>query len=129
MIKLKKPTDEIFHLSVNKLVEMSYPVCEGQHPIFEKFGTRTGGICDEWVLNKNWRSFSDTEKWKYVALCAFYWQQYYEYLYDRLRVEDKIECMKRKLEEKKDDERERDFIERYIQELEKSLTTTESVSE
>ena len=129
MLKLKKPTDEIFHLNVDDLVKKVYPDYEGQHPLFEKFGHRYAGIYDDWIYTEDWEQLSDTEKWQYVALCSLYWKQWYMYWYERERTRCEIERMYRKLEEKKDNERERDFIEKYIQELEKSLTTTESVSE
>ena len=64
--------------NVNELVKECYPNGEYQHPIFAKFGTRTGGICDTWLLNDTWRSLPDIDKWKYVALCSLYWNKRHE---------------------------------------------------
>ena len=74
------PKDEdIFIDDVDVLVEKSYPNHEGQHPLFKKFGTRTGGFYDTWLYTKDWSQLSETEKWKYVALCALYWKEQYKY--------------------------------------------------
>ena len=76
----KPPKDEdIFIDDVNVLVKKSYPDHEGQHPLFKKFGTRTGGFFDTWIYTKDWDQLSETEKWKYVALCALYWEKQYKY--------------------------------------------------
>ena len=75
-----KPEDkDIFIDDVDKLVLQVYPDYEGQHPLFKKFGTRTGGICDTWLRTDNWKNLSELEKWKYVALCSLYWEKTYEY--------------------------------------------------
>ena len=50
----RKSNKEIFK-SVNELVEENYPNCENDHSIFKRFGMRTGGICDTWVLKKDWK--------------------------------------------------------------------------
>ena len=64
--------------SVDTLVEESFPYYEGQHPLFEKFGVRTGGICDTWLLNNKWKDYPEELKWKYVALCSYYWLHEYK---------------------------------------------------
>lgn len=75
-----KPKDEdIFIDNVDKLVLQVYPEYEDQHPLFKKFGTRTGGVCDTWLRTNNWKDLSELEKWKYVALCSLYWEKTYEY--------------------------------------------------
>lgn len=74
------PKDEdIFIDDVDVLVKKSYPDNEEQHPLFKKFGVRTGGFIDTWIYTKDWNQLSETEKWKYVALCALYWKKQYEY--------------------------------------------------
>ena len=75
----RPPKNEDIFKDVNSLVEKSFPNCESDNPIFRKFGTRTGGMIDTWILNKNWKSFSNEDKWKYVAYCALYWQEQYKY--------------------------------------------------
>lgn len=78
-----KPNDEdIFIDDVDKLVLQVYPDYEGQHPLFKKFGIRTGGICDTWLRTDDWKDLSETEKWKYVALCSLYWEKTYEYWFE-----------------------------------------------
>lgn len=78
------PKDEdIFIDDVNLLVKTSSPSYEGQHPLFKKFGTRTGGIYDTWLYTENWEQLDEVEKWKYVALCALYWEKQYEYRYEQ----------------------------------------------
>lgn len=64
--------------SVDTLVKESYPHYEAQHPLFKKFGTRTGGICDTWFFNDKWKDYPEELKWKYVALCNYYWLQEYK---------------------------------------------------
>lgn len=66
----------VFYKSVDELVKMSYPSYEGQHPLFQKFGVRTGGICDYWQFISGWETFPEIEKWEYVALCAIYWNEF-----------------------------------------------------
>lgn len=69
----QKPNEsKIFIDDVNELVKISFPDHEGQHPLFKKFGVRSGGICDTWIRTNNWENLSDCEKWKYVALCSLY---------------------------------------------------------
>ena len=70
---------EIFIDDVDKLVMQTYPDHEGQHPLFKKFGTRTGGFTDAWVRTQDWQNLPEVEKWKYVALCSLYWQEVYQY--------------------------------------------------
>lgn len=75
-----RPNDkDIFIDDVDALVLQMYPEHEGQHPLFQKFGTRTGGICDYWLRTNDWKNLTETEKWKYVALCALYWERQYKY--------------------------------------------------
>ncbi len=75
-----KPKDEdIFIDDVDKLVLQVYPDHESQHPLFKKFGTRTGGFVDTWLRTDNWENLSELEKWKYVALCSLYWEKTYKY--------------------------------------------------
>lgn len=74
---------EIFIDDVDRLVLRCYPDHEGQHPIFEKFGMRTGGMYDTWLYTKDWRQLPEIEKWKYVALCSLYWESMYEYRYNQ----------------------------------------------
>lgn len=83
-----KPFHErhIFNKTIDEFVKRSFPNCEGQHPLFQKFGVRTGGICDCWHFISGWESFPEIEKWKYVALCQKYWL---EYQLINSRVEDK----------------------------------------
>ena len=71
--------EDIFIDDVDRLVLQTYPEHEGQHPLFKKFGTRTGGICDTWSRTNDWKNLTETEKWKYVALCALYWEHQYQY--------------------------------------------------
>ena len=72
----KRPIEkEIFEKDINTLVKENYPLHEGQHPLFELFGTRTGGFCDTWLYTKDWQNLPEIDKWKYVALCALYWQK------------------------------------------------------
>ena len=71
-------SDDDFLECVEKVVE-SYPDDEGQHPLFKKFDVRTGGLYDTWIYTKDWNQLSETEKWKYVALCALSWKKQYEY--------------------------------------------------
>lgn len=78
---------EIFIDDIDKLVLRCYPNHEGQHPIFEKFGFRTGGLCDNWQRTKDWKQLPEIEKWKYVALCSLYWENMYEYWLDKERYE------------------------------------------
>lgn len=66
----------IFHKTVDELVEISFPHYEGQHPLFQKFGVRTSGICDCWQFISGWKNFPEIEKWKYIALCAIYWREF-----------------------------------------------------
>lgn len=90
--------------SVDTLVEESYPHYEAQHPLFEMFGTRTGGICDTWLLNDKWKDYPEELKWKYVALCNYYWlQEYKKWDDDNMneinKLKDKIFELERKLKE------------------------------
>lgn len=79
-----KPKDEdILIDDVDLLVQASYPNHEGQHPLFKKFGTRTGGICDTWLYTTNWKQLDEIDKWKYVALCALYWEKQYKYWHEQ----------------------------------------------
>lgn len=79
-----EPKDEdIFIDDVDLLVKKSYPNDEGQHPLFKKFGIRTGGICETWLYTENWEQLEEVDKWKYVALCALYWEKQYEYWYEQ----------------------------------------------
>lgn len=90
-----KPKDEdIFIDDVNLLVQMSYPDYEGQHPLFKKFGTRTGGINDTWLYTKDWEQLDEVDKWKYVALCALYWQKQYAYWCDKKDYQHYKELLK-----------------------------------
>jgi hypothetical protein len=92
----KEPKNEFFNMNANEIIEkqIAFPSHEGQHPLFKKFGVRTGGICDQWLLNENWRQFSETEKWKYIALCALYWKSQYQYWYDRKEYEQYLNYKK-----------------------------------
>lgn len=83
-----KLDNEIFIDDVDKLVLESYPYHEHQHPLFKKFGTRTGGYIDAWLYTDDWKNLSDTEKWKYVALCERYWRYFYDYLYHEKEYEE-----------------------------------------
>ena len=58
----RPPKNEDIFKDVNSLVEKSFPNCESDNPIFRQFGTRTGGMIDTWILNKNWKSFSNEDK-------------------------------------------------------------------
>lgn len=90
------PKDEdIFIDDVDFLVKKSYPYHEGQHPLFKKFGVRTGGICDTWLYTKNWEQLEEVDKWKYVALCALYWEKQYMYWYEQ----EKYKQYKKQLKE------------------------------
>jgi hypothetical protein len=80
--------DEIFNKTVDELVEESYPDHEGQHPLFKKFGVRTGGICDTWLYTKDWQDLPEIDKWKYIALCALYWEKQYEYWYEKKEYQE-----------------------------------------
>ena len=35
-----------------------------------------------WKFNNNWKNFSEIEKWKYIALCAIYWNEFIKWLKD-----------------------------------------------
>ena len=84
-----KPEDkDIFIDDVDQLVLQVFPDHEGQHPLFEKFGTRTGGFCDTWERTKDWKNLTETEKWKYVALCSLYWERQYQYWLDCKEYKD-----------------------------------------
>ena len=75
-----EPKDsEIFVDDVDELVLQCYPDHEGQHDLLKKFGVRTGGICDGWWFNDEWRSLPELDKWRYVAYCSLYWLRWYEY--------------------------------------------------
>lgn len=82
------PKDKDIFKDVNTLVKKSYPEYENQHPLFKKFGTRTGGMCDTWIFKKGWESLPEVDKWKYVAYCALYWQKQYEYWLDKIEYEN-----------------------------------------
>ena len=77
------PKDKDIFKDVNTLVKKSFPDHEGQHPLFKKFGTRTGGICDTWLFKKGWESLPEVDKWKYIAYCALYWKEQYKYWLER----------------------------------------------
>ena len=81
--------EEIFLDDIDTLVEKVYPSHEGQMPLFKKFGTRTGGICDCWLYTKDWKELPEIEKWKYVAYCALYWEAQYEYWFEQERFKNK----------------------------------------
>lgn len=86
--------DEIFNKTVDELVEESYPDHEGQHPLFKKFGVRTGGICDTWLYTKDWQDLPEIDKWKYIALCALYWKKQYAYWLDEEEFSQYLEHLK-----------------------------------
>ena len=84
-----KPNDkDIFIDDVDILVSQVYPDHEMQHPLFKKFGTRTGGFCDMWLRTDDWKSSTEAEKWKYVALCSLYWKCQYKYWYECKEYEE-----------------------------------------
>lgn len=72
----------VFHKTLDKLVQESHPNNEKDHPIFEKFGMRTKDELRIWKFNNNWKNFSEIEKWKYIALCAIYWNEFIKWLKD-----------------------------------------------
>lgn len=80
--------EEIFLDDIDLLVEKTVPEHEGQLPLFEKFGTRIGGICDRWVYTKDWKELPEIEKWQYVAYCALFWKAQYQYWYYEERFEN-----------------------------------------
>lgn len=86
--------NEIFSKTVDELVEESCPDHEGQHPLFKKFGVRTGGIYDTWLYTKDWRDLPEIDKWKYVALCALYWEKQYAYQVDEEHFNKYLEHLK-----------------------------------
>ena len=88
--------ENIFIDDVDKLVMQVYPEHEGQHPLFKKFGTRTGGICDIWDRTSNWKNLSELEKWKYVALCSLYWEKMYAYWYEKKEYEEYLKYVENK---------------------------------
>lgn len=92
----EKPKDKFFNMTANEIIEKQviFPLHEGQHPLFKKFGVRTGGICDQWLLNENWRQFSEAEKWKYIALCALYWENQYKYWREQKEYEEYLNYKK-----------------------------------
>lgn len=87
--------DEIFNKTVDELVEESYPDHEGQHPLFKKFGVRTGGIYDTWLYTKDWQDLPEVDKWKYIALCALYWEKQYAYWLDKKEFNQYLEHLKK----------------------------------
>lgn len=94
--------DYIFIADVDDLVRENYPDHEGQHPLFKKFGIRSGGICDCWYFHDGWENFSELEKWKYIALCSLYWEKQYQNWLDKRDYElyklELIEWSKKKPE-------------------------------
>lgn len=102
----KKPKNEFFNMNANEIIQKQiiYPFHEGQHPLFKKFGVRTGGMLDQWLLNKGWEHFSETEKWKYIALCALYWEYQYRYWYQQKEYEEYLNYKKAINNETKDKE-------------------------
>ena len=91
----KKPEDQdIFIDDVDTLVKITFPSYEGQHELFEKFGYRTGGICDTWIYNKGWEDLPEVDKWKYVALCSLYWEEQYKYWYEKKEYEEYKQYLK-----------------------------------
>lgn len=82
-IPIEPKDEDIFIDDVDTLVRQNYSCYEGQHPLFKKFGERTGGINDTWIYTKDWPSLPEVEKWKYVAFCALYWEAQYKYRYDQ----------------------------------------------
>lgn len=74
----EKDIKKIFTANVDDLVEMCYPHSEYQCELFKLFGTRTGGISDNWIFTKNWKEYPEELKWRYIALCSLYWQLDYE---------------------------------------------------
>ena len=93
MIIFSKPPErpkeeDIFIDDVDMLVKTIYPSYEGQHKLFEKFGLRTGGVCDIWMYTDDWEDLPEIDKWKYVALCSLYWQKQYEYWYGQKEYEE-----------------------------------------
>lgn len=110
---------EILDKTVDELVLKSYPNFEGQHPIFRKFGVRTGGTNDTWLYTEDWQTLSEVEKWKYVALCALWWENMYRYWSEKeefnqyleyLREQGQIELFKHL------NRLEREEVEKYCQE-------------
>lgn len=83
----KEPSEhpDFFDMTADEIIEkeITYPNYEGQHPLFRHFGVRTGGICDTWIQTEEWRELPEADKWRYIALCALYWGQNYEYWYDK----------------------------------------------
>lgn len=79
----KEPSEhpDFFDMTADEIIEkeITYPDYEGQHPLFQHFGVRTGGICDVWLQSDEWRELPEVDKWKYIALCALYWEQRYRY--------------------------------------------------
>lgn len=90
----QKSDDEIFIDDVDFLVEQTYPLYEGQHPVFSLFGTRTGGFADIWLRTKNWKELPEVTKWKYVALCERYWHYFYKYVNDEVEYKKYKENLK-----------------------------------
>ncbi len=86
----EKPNEDFFQMSADDIIikEDIYPDHEGQHPLFEKFGTRTGGICDTWYRWKNWEELPEIDKWKYIALCSLYWEKQYKYWYEKKEYQE-----------------------------------------
>lgn len=93
-----KPSDhpDFFNMTANEIIEkeLVYPDYEGQHPLFEKFGVRTGGICDVWVQIEEWKSLPEKDKWKYIALCALYWEQQYKYWLEKAEYREYLAELK-----------------------------------
>lgn len=91
----KRPIDsEIFIDDVDKLVKENFPLFEGDHPLFKKFGYRTGGFYDGWVFLNGWEDLSEAEKWKYVALCERYWHTWENYRNNKREYEEYKEALK-----------------------------------
>ena len=91
-----EPDNKFFKMSANQIIETGeiYPLHEGQHPLFKRFGTRTAGVCEQWVMDRNWRAQSDTDKWKYIALCSLYWLKQYQYWSDQRQYQNYLNYMK-----------------------------------
>ena len=78
-LRTEKEKLEVLNKDINTLVKESYPYHEHQHPIFKKFGF----FLERWFFNKGWEtSTTETEKWKYVALCSLYWLMCYQDWYE-----------------------------------------------
>ena len=102
MIIFKEPPKRIKRYNynfgdLNQLVKDSYPGLGAEYcsDFMKKFGYTISGICDSWELNEGWEKYTNEEKWKYVALCALYWLEFYQYLNN----EKEYEAYKNQLKE------------------------------